>query len=183
MNLLITLPLGLLILTFSQAGWCQININKTRQLIMPADVTSPLLSAETSQKIQPKSISASESGSSVVSKMADNSLALWWDTSPLRNTNVGRAAEKVEKNMRAEVSFADKNAGVEHKISFKVLALQALAKIEYKGWVNAALNYDARADKTEAEVSEKISAQQDFVVSHAFTRVENKSQVAWRWNW
>ncbi len=106
---------------------------------------------------------------------------MWWDTSPIRTTAVGRAAEKVEKNMRTEVSY--KTNRVEHKISFKVLAVQALAKLEYKGWVNAAINYDARTAKTEAEVSEKISAKQDLVVSHAFMPTGNKSQVAWRWNW
>lgn len=150
---------------------------------MPIDISVPLLTFETSRKIQPKSIGASETGSSVVTKIADNSLALWWDTSPMRNTRVGQAAEKVEKNLKTEVSFKNKKSKLEHKISFKVLAMQALAKLEYKGWVNAAVNYDARAAKTEAEVSEKISAKQDVVVSHAISKEENKSQVAWRWNW
>ena len=61
--------------------------------------------------------------------------------------------------------------------------MQALTKLEYKGWVNAAVNYDARAAKTEAEVSEKIFNKQDLVISHAISREENKSQVALRWNW
>ncbi len=148
---------------------------------MPVEVSNPFISADTSQKIQPRSVANGASASAIVSQIADNSFSLWWDTSPIRNTQVGRAAEKVEKSMKTEVSY--KTNRVEHKISFKVLAMQALAKLEYKGWVNAAINYDARAAKTEAEVSEKIGAKQDVVISHAFTPGGNKSQVAWRWNW
>ncbi len=183
MNLFKWISLFLLTLTISQLGWSKVSIYKTHNLVMPADITTPLISAETSEKIQPKSLSANESAESIVSKIADNSLSLWWETSPVRNTQAGRAAEKVEKNLRTEVSFKDKANHTEHRISFKVLAMQALAKLEYKGWVNAAINYDARADKTEAEVSEKIFKKQDLVLSHVFTKQENKSQVAWRWNW
>ena len=183
MNRFKWISLFLLILTFSQLGWSKVNIKTTHKLVMPADIMTPLISAETSEKIQPKSLDANESAQSIVSKIADNSLSLWWDTSPVRNTQVGRAAEKVEKNLKTEVSFKDKASRTEHRISFKVLAMQALAKLEYKGWVNAAINYDARAEKTEAEVSEKIFKKQDLVLSHAITKQENKSQVAWRWNW
>ena len=61
--------------------------------------------------------------------------------------------------------------------------MQALAKIEYKGWVRAGLNYDAKAAKTEAEVLESISENKEFVVSQSVTASENKSQVSLRWNW
>ncbi len=161
----------------------RINIKKTKRMIMPTDISEPLLDQETTKRIQPKAINENESGSSVFTKIADNSLALWWDTSPLRNSAVGKAAEAIEKNLKTEVAFKNKSSKTEHRFSFKVLAMQALAKVEYKGWVNAAVNYDARAAKTEAEVTEKISQKQDFVVSHQFSNVENKSQVAWRWNW
>ena len=183
MNLFKWTSLFLFTLTISQLGWSKTNFKKTLQLVMPVDITTPMISAETSEKIQPKSLVANESAESIISKIADNSLSLWWETSPVRNTQVGRAAEKVEKNLKTEVSFKDKASRTEHRISFKVLAMQALAKLEYKGWVNAAINYDARAEKTEAEVSEKIFKKQDLVLSHAITKQENKSQVAWRWSW
>ena len=183
MSLIKVTYLLLLTLAICETGWSKVNMRKTRNLVMPIDITTPWISAETSEKIQPKSVAADESAASIVSKIADNTLSLWWDTSPVRNTQIGRAAEKVEKNLKTEVSFKEKNSRTEHKISFKVLAMQALAKLEYKGWVNAAINYDARAEKTEAEVSEKIFTKQDLVISHAMSKEENKSQVAWRWNW
>lgn len=181
MKRLTTLFLLSVLVLASQPVWSQVHLNKTQNLIMPVDVSNPFMSAETSQRIQPRSVANGASASTIVSQIADNSFSLWWDTTPIRNTEVGRAAEKVEKSMRSEVAY--KVNRVEHKISFKVLAMQALAKLEYKGWVNAAINYDARAAKTEAEVSEKIGAKQDVVISHAFTPGGNKSQVAWRWNW
>lgn len=183
MNLFKVTSLFLITFAIGQIGWAKVNMKKTQNLVMPTDITTPWMTAETSEKIQPKLVNANDSAASIVSKIADNTLSLWWDTSPVRNTQIGRAAEKVEKNLRTEVSFKDKNSRTEHKISFKVLAMQALAKLEYKGWVNAAINYDARAEKTEAEVSEKIFSKQDLVISHAMSKVENKSQVAWRWNW
>lgn len=151
---------------------------------MPVDVSEPIMTQETSQKILPKTIEHDESGSSVISKMADNSFGVWWETTPMRNTAVGQAADKVEKKMKTEVSFQDATANhTEHKIIFKILAMQALAKIEYKGWVQAAFNYDAKASKAEAELSEKIFHQQDIVLSHAVTPSEAKSQVSWRFDW
>lgn len=149
---------------------------------MPTDVSEPLMTSETSQRILPKAIEANESGNSVISKMADNSFGVWWESTPMRRTAIGQAADKAEKKMKAEVAFKD-GSKTEHKITFKVLAMQALAKIEYKGWVQAAVNYDAKASKTEAEVSEKIFTKQDLVLSHAVTPTENKSQVSWRFDW
>lgn len=174
----------LILLTTSFNCWSKINLKKTKKLDMPVDISEPLITAETSKNLQPKSIETGESSSSIMSKIADNSLSYFWDKSSIRNTAVGKAAEKVEKNLKAEMQFTDHSASkTQHKIMFKVLAMQALAKLEYKGWVQAAINYDARAAKTEAEISEKIFNKQDLVVSHEITREENKSQVALRWNW
>ncbi|MBC7467487.1 MAG: hypothetical protein H7256_15970 [Bdellovibrio sp.] len=164
--------------------WCKVNIKTTKRLIMPCDVSEPLMTSETSQRILPKALQQNESAGSVISKMADNSFGVWWESTPVRHTAVGQAADKAEKNLKAEVNFKDNSESkTEHRIVFKVLAMQALAKIEYKGWVQAAVNYDAKASKAEAEVSEKIFQRQDIVLSHAVTPSENKSQVSWRFDW
>lgn len=164
--------------------WCKVNIKKTKRLVMPSDISEPLMTSETSQRILPKTLQDNESAGSVISRMADNSFGVWWESTPMRNTAVGQAADKAEKNLKTEVNFKDNSASkTEHRIVFKVLAMQALAKIEYKGWVRAAINYDAKASKAEAEVSEKIFQRQDLVLSHAVTPSENKSQVSWRFDW
>lgn len=164
--------------------WSKVNLSKTEVLVMPQDVSEPLMTAETSLKILPQKLEPNESGSQVISKMADNSFGLWWDNTPLRNTTVGQAADTVEKKMKAEVTFQDSSEQkTEHKVSFKILAMQTLAKLEYSGWIKAALNYDARLSKTEAEISEKFFLKEDIVVSHAVTPAENRSQVSLRFGW
>ena len=164
--------------------WSQVRISCAKNLVLPADVSEPMMTTETARRLQPKSVAAGDSESSVISKIADNSLSFLWDNSGFKNTSVGRAAEKVEKNLKMEMNFTDSSPSkTQHKFAFKILALQALAKLEYKGWLNAALNYNARSALAEAEVSEKIFKQQDFVFTFASTREETKSQVALRWNW
>jgi hypothetical protein len=165
-------------------GWSEVIYSKTQNLILPADVSEPIMTAETSRRLQPKSAAPGDSGSSVLSQIADNSLSFLWDRSGIKNTSVGRVAEKVEKNLKTEMNFTDSSPRkTQHKITFKVLAMQALAKLEYTGWLTAALNYDVRAASAEAEISEKLSNQQVFVMTLASTREETKSQVALRWNW
>ena len=116
--------------------------------------------------------------------MIDNTLSFWWERSPAKNTSLGQVAEKVDKNLKTEMSLGrSADQKTEHKLSIKLLAMQALAKLEYKGWVRAGLNYDARAAKTEAEILEALSPNKDLVVSQSFTAAENKSQVSLRWNW
>ncbi len=172
------------VLSFSFFAEAKINIKNTKRLILPIDVSEPLLSAETTQKLLPQSVSADDSGGKVASKIIDNTVSYWWDTSPIRQTSVGRAAEKVEKNLKAEVDLGkSENSQTEHKISIKLLAMQALARLEYKGWVRAGVNYDARSAKTEAELLESLAANKDLVLSQSFTNIESKSQVSLRWNW
>jgi biopolymer transport protein ExbD len=173
-----------LISSLSLSVSARVDLRKTHKLVLPQDTSEPILSAETSQKILPNKIAEGESGQGVLSKMVDNSLSFWWENSPVKNTSLRQVADKVDKNLRTEVSFGQSaDQKTEHKISVKVLAMQALAKIEYKGWVRAALNYDARAAKTEAELMENIATNKDLVVTHSITSIENKSQVSLRWNW
>jgi hypothetical protein len=162
----------------------RVDLKKTKRLVLPIDPSEPLLSAETSQKILPKNVEQGESGNSVISEMIDNSFSLWWEKSPIKQTSIGKVADKVDKKLKTEVSFGKSaDQKTEHKISVKVLAVQALAKLEYKGWVRAGLNYDARAAKTQAEVLENISAHQDLKLSHSMSSDGNMSQVSWVLNW
>lgn len=181
-----SLSLFLFILTslFGLSSWSQVRMAYAKNLELPADLTEPFMTAETATRLQPKSVASGQSSSSVISQIADNSLAFLWDRSGFKNTSVGQVAEKVEKNLKTEMNFTDSSPNqTQHKFTFKILALQALAELEYRGWLNAALNYNARSASTEAEVSEKIFKQQDLVFTYASTREEIKSQVALRWNW
>lgn len=184
MKILTSLLIIFITIAFAITSEAKVNLKKTKPLIMPIDVSEPLISAETNEKLLPKNLTVDESSASVLSQILDNGFSVWWDKSPIRQTSVGRAAEKVEKNMKAEIDFGrSANSKVDHKLSLKLLAMQGLAKLEYRGWLRAAINYDARSAKTEAEVLESIATNKDLVVSQSFAYQENKSQVSFRWNW
>jgi hypothetical protein len=166
----------------SLTGWGRVDFQKTKVMTLPSDMSTPLITEETKNKILPSSIQENESGHEVLAQMADNTASLWWSTTPLRNTGLGRAADAAEKKMNIQAAFEDENK-IRHFFNFKVLAMQALARIEYKGWVNAIISYDIRGTKTEAEISDKISTGQDFIISQSVTTAESKSQIGLRWDW
>jgi hypothetical protein len=163
-------------------SWARIDLKNTKILRLPTDVSAALITEDEKNKIIPESIKDNESGNDVLAQMADNVASLWWSSTPLRKTSVGRAADAAEKKLNVQAQFEDKNK-VKHTFNFKVLAMQALARIEYKGWVKATISYDARAAKTEAEISEKIYDNKDFVISQSITTAESKSQIGLRWSW
>lgn len=175
------LSLGVCLSLMAQA---RVDVQKTKRLVLPDDPSEPMLSAETSQRLIPKNVVPGATSDAVFSEMVDNSFSLWWETSPVKKTSIGRAADNIDKKLRTEVNLGTSaDQKTEHKISVKVLAMQALAKLEYKGWVKAGLNYDARASQAQAEVLENISANQDLKLSHSVTSTENTSQVSWLLNW
>jgi hypothetical protein len=153
-----------------------------KRLVLPVDYVDQDM-AHLSEAILPTAIDPQDSSRSVISKIVDNSLSYWYNHSGFKETSVGRAAANVEKKMRADVDLGTDKNKVEHKLSFKILATQALAKLEYVGWFRAALNYDARAAKAEAEVFESLAPDKDLIVSQSVTPQEQKSQLALRWNW
>jgi hypothetical protein len=179
---------GILVLMLSicvcHTAKARIDVRETQPLILPKDPSEPVLSAETSKKILPKKIEPGESGNSVISEMVDNSFSTWWDQSAVKESGVGKVADDIDKKLKTEVNLGKSaDSQTEHKISVKVLAAQALAKIEYQGWVKAGVNYDARAAKTEAQVTDNLAKNQDLVVSHSITSTENASQLSLVWNW
>ncbi len=180
------LSLFTFMVVLSSFGWARTDIKEMQLLVMPSSGLIDGHSEEKifSDKVLPKSLTAADSSRSVVSKIIDNSLAYWWDNSDLKKTQAGQVATRIEENMKTEIDFGASRGGkTDHKISLKVLAMQALAKLEYNGWINAALNYDAKSATTEMEVLENLSNNKDLVISHSITANENKSQLSLRWNW
>ena len=89
----------------SHNAYARVDVKKTKLLVLPMDPSEPLLSAEVSQRILPKKFVPGESGSSVISEMIDNSFSLWWERSPVKETELGRVAEKVDKNLKTEMNL------------------------------------------------------------------------------
>ena len=158
----------------------------TRKLNMPQNIEPASAVASVSSKIT-NSLTAADSSRTVVTKIIDSSLSYWWETSGIRNTSVGQAVDNVQNKLKADVDLGSSNDAekTKHKLTFRFLAAQAMAKIEYIGWVRAVLKYDAKTANAEAELLENLSNNKDLVISHSFSNsnLESKSQVSFRWNW
>lgn len=168
--------------SFCSVTWARVDIKTTKVLVLPEAPHYEMISKETQNRLLPKNLKDQENSNKILSQLADNTVSIWWEKTPLRDSQVGRAAEVAEKKLNVQAEIEDSNK-VRHTMAFKILAMQALAKLEYKGWVRAAISYDAKAAKTEAEITEKINDKQDFLISHSMTQTENKSQLGFRWSW
>lgn len=120
----------------------------------------------------------------VLTRIGDKALQHWFDSPQVRESAMGRTATTIEKKMKTEVAVPGGTDGeVDHKVSFQVLALQSSTKVEYKGWTNAAWNYDMRDRASRVEVSEKVWRNKDLTLSHTATAQEDVSAVGVRWSW
>jgi hypothetical protein len=170
------------------SAFAKVDLVKTKKMNIPKDVSqSNSAFYDVSNKLN-KSLTEADNSRTIVSKVIDNTLSYWWDNSGFKNTSMGQAVETVEKKMKADVNLgstttSDVGKKIEHKLSIKLLAAQAMAKIEYLGWFKGAVQYNARNAATEAEVLENLSNNKDLVISHSVTTNESKSQVSLRWNW
>jgi hypothetical protein len=177
-----------LLMLFGISAQAKFDLFLTQKLTLPTQVELPPSAiTEVSNKVN-QSLTSADSSRTVVTKIIDSSLSYWWDKSGIKNTSMGQAVEVVEHKMRADVNLGstinDNNSqSTQHKLSFRLLAAQALAKVEYLGWFNGAVLYNARNATAEAEILENLANNKDLVVSHSVSPAESKSQLSLRWNW
>lgn len=136
------------------------------------------------ESVIPMNMEPTQSAGSVATKIGDRLVQKWLESDAVKSSAVGRTASTVENAMKTEVQInKNESTGVNHKFSFQVLALQALTKLEYSGWWNATLNYDARERQTGLEVREKVFHNKDFFINHKVSSVEDMSSMGLRWSW
>lgn len=162
--------------------WARVDLTRTRKLVLPEMQQAEIVPKAFTDRVLPKALPENENGNAVLSQMADNTVAYWWDTTPLRHTALGRAADNIEKKARLQGVIKGSNQ-VTHFFDLKVLVMQALAKFEYKGWFRAGINYDARAAATQAEIIQPLDINKDLVVSQQFNQTESTSRLSFQFNW
>lgn len=167
---------------FGSLSWAKVDISATQRMSLPEVQEASIISKEAADRIRPKNVTGNE-GSAVFNKMADNTLSYWWETTPLRQSKLGQAAEAVEKKARFQGKIEGGDNKVTHTFDLKVLLMQALARFEYKGWVRAGVNYDARAAATEAEIIQPLTEGKDLVMSQRFNASESTSKVSFQFDW
>ncbi len=136
-----------------QFTYARVDYDKTQPLILPVEMQSVQLN-ETVSAIIPASDMSGCSQSQFTNRILDNSLRYIWRTSPLRYSTVGQVADKVEKTVQVQKVIAATNENkVEHRFSFDLQGIQALAQLKYSGWIKAAVQYNLNTESAFAEVS------------------------------
>lgn len=168
----------------SQAALAKVSVKNTRPVHLPT-APSNAWTSEDVGKIIPTDMGNSTDAGHVALKIGDRTLQSVLNSPNIKNSSVGRTATKVQDTMKTEmiVKSGSNKSAVDHKFSFQVLALQAISKFNYSGWLNAELNFDARAQQTNFEISEKVWNDKDFVISHSANHRQDLSSVGLRWNW
>lgn len=174
----------LTLLTVTQAQ-AKLDHSTTKPLVMPVGVSEDAqeITNKDVEKIIPTDLQATNDMNKVAVRIADRSLQTWFNSAAVKGSALGRTADNVQQKMSTDVTVkSDEPQAVEHKFSMQLLALQAMAKIQYTGWLNAVFNYDAKAAESMVEFSEKVF-NKDLFVNHTSSPREDVSTVGIKWGW
>ena len=155
-----------------------------KRLIIPVDNVTPTITQADVAKVIPLDFKQGESQSTVLTRIADRGFSLWFNSAAIKSSSLGRMAENAQEKLKTDVVVpANSDHSVSHKFSFRVEAFQALAKLEYTGWLNASVLYDAKAAASGVFFKDKVFSDKDLVVSHTANREQDLSMVALAWSW
>lgn len=174
----------LLILGITVPCLGKVDLESTQPLVIPEDKYTPKITQEDVAKVIPSDLKEDDSESTVFTRIADRGLALWFDSPAMKDSSLGRFAEQTQEKLKTDIVVPARSPqGVNHKLSFRVEAFQALAKLEYTGWLRAAVNYDAKASATDILFKEKVLTNKDLVFSHKVNKEEDLSMIGLAWSW
>ncbi|MFZ4405598.1 MAG: hypothetical protein ACOYOK_16015 [Pseudobdellovibrionaceae bacterium] len=186
MKTMLTVTMIILLQVLSEKAFCKVDVKSTKPLVIP-EYRSDLGGSNSFDlsQIVPTDMSPTTNGNQVALKIADRSLNTFWNSSLIKSTSVGRVAETVKEKVKADVVIqGSKKDDIQHKFSFRFETFQALAKVEYTGWLNAYVNYDAKLSETNFKLSERVFTNKDLYVQHTVS-VANKDLstmgVSWTW--
>ncbi|UYL10203.1 hypothetical protein B9G69_006375 [Bdellovibrio sp. SKB1291214] len=168
------------------AGKCMagVELSTTKKLVIPVDNVTPRITTTDVNRVIPTDNLGAETTSSMMGRIADRSFNLWFNSDVVQESLLGRVVQETQETLKTDVVVpAATQQGISHKFSFRVEAFQALAKMEYKGWLNAAINYNARASETDVEVKEKVFDNKDLIVSHKGTSRDSLAMIGLAWQW
>ncbi len=120
----------------------------------------------------------------VGSQILDHTLTNIFNQGAIKNSFVGRAAETVEKKMKAEVAIGgDEPDSIQHNIKFQVKASETKASMEYRGVTNADVSYSIAARKTNVEIFESLGERSNLVYTHSDEPNDRRDVLSLRLHW
>lgn len=179
-SILMVLFTFLLTITCSLLAQARVDIQETDRMLLPEDFYSPRFTIEDSQRLVPKNTLPGQTATEVLYEMVDNSFQMLIEGPSNKRLPFSRNSVQANGSTKPERGPAVNPLS---KINVKLLAMQALAKIEYVGWIRAGFNYNAKAETSEAEVSNNIFNNQNLKLTHSINAVENTSKVSWVIKW
>lgn len=168
-------------------SWARVDYEKTKPFVFPVSPSAvgDRVTVRTAEEFIPMDMMPSQDQGYVFGNIADRSIQYFWKNSAFRYTSVGRVAQDLEKRLKTDITIRNNEGprAVEHKFSVQLLAAQAIARLEYTGWIKAAFKYYAREAKSETQIREKVFDNKDLVLSHTSTSVEEMSSLLLSWTW
>lgn len=178
------------IITFILCLFClspcgaEVDLKATKRLVIPVDTVTPKLTSSDVAKVVPLDLQQGDSEGTVFKRIADRGISSWLNSNLIKETSLGRIAEEAKEKLKADVVVeSSEPSGVSHKFSFKVEAFQALAKLEYTGWLQCDIAYDAKSSATDILFKEKVFSDKDLVLGHKASREQNFSSIELAWTW
>lgn len=115
-------------------------------------------------------------------KVFDHSLQSYLDSEAVRNSPLGRAADRVERQLSTQVEWTGPTAS-HHEVKMFVRAANARAIVEYNGIAKAQVSYSLAQAEINIELSEKVfNPNTEVVLSHQKNSAASLDSVNLRWN-
>jgi len=162
----------------------KLDLSSTKPLDIPTMQTSEEgITSRDVEKIIPTDLQATDDMNKVAVRIADRGLQTWFNSPAVQNSALGHTANSVQGKLSTDITVkSSEPQAVEHKFTMQFLALQAMAKVQYTGWLHAVFNYDAKAAESMVELSDKIF-NKDLFVNHTSSSRETLSTVGVKWGW
>lgn len=157
----------------------------TQRLIIPNYQMEAIFDQNDMMEIVPISyVQAEKDSQKVVNHIADNGIKFILKKSELQYSPIVRTADKISQKLQTDIVVAGKTENsVEHKFSFKLEAFQALAKIEYTGWIKAFMTYNAAEAQTDFTLNELIFEDKEMFLKITGNQKESTSSLGVGWSW
>ncbi len=119
-------------------------------------------SVATVNKIMPQNVKADSTPTQIQRDILNRSVDQLVKTEA---PGIIQAAEKIEQQVQTEVAVKS-DEGIEHKIKVKLIPLQAAARFDYTGLINASAIYKPAEADVDLTVTEQISDSTQFQLKH-----------------
>ena len=135
-------------------------------------------------RVIPQTMQPTNDQGKIAAQIVDRSMNSYFDSADFKNSGIGRQTKSVEKKMQQNVAFGggDDPMATRHVFKFQMKATDQKAMVDYTGFFNAELSYQAGIQTTNLEVFEDLAARTKVVLAHLATPTDTRNVVSLRYN-